>query len=257
MNLRLMLIAPLLIPCAAAAQNNPPMEGFDHQGSDPRAIAIADQVMEAMGGRENWDNTRYLSWSFFGQDQVWDKWTGRFRWQQDSLVVLMNINSQQGAAYADAVSLPEADEIVAQAYRHWANSGYWLLMPYKLKDSGVTLGYGGKGTTEDGRTADILTLDFHEIGHTPENRYDVYVDQETRLVTQWSYYRNATDKTPSFTRPWENWTRHGSIMLSDGRGMRGNEPFHLPNVGVYESLPDHIFENPVRIDMSTLGHQVR
>ena len=254
MNLRTLLVALLLVSSPALAQDNPPMDGFDVDGSDPRAIAIADQVMEALGGRANWDNTRYLSWSFFRDDQVWDKWTGRFRWQQDSLVVLMNINTQEGAAYADGVPVEDSDPIVARAYRNWANSGYWLLMPYKLKDSGVTLGYGGEGATEDGRAAHILTLIFDAVGHTPNNRYDIYVDKETRLVTQWSYYENREDETPAFTRPWENWARHGRIMLSDGRGMLDDQPFVLPNVGIYDALPDAVFDDPARIDLSTLGN---
>jgi len=251
----------LLLFCAACAQDtvpeaeptNPPVEGFDLEGSDARAIEIADQVMEALGGRENWDNTRYLTWSFFGEDQVWDKWTGRFRWQRDSLVVLMDINSQEGSAYADGAVLSDS-VLVAQAYRNWANSGYWLLMPYKLKDSGVTLGYAGEGTTEDGRAAYILTLNFKEVGHTPDNRYEVYVDQESHLVTQWSFYRSPSEEAPNFMRPWENWTQHGDIMLSNGRGMLGNgEPFLIPNIGVHDVLPDSVFEDPSRIDIATLN----
>ncbi|WP_133273578.1 hypothetical protein [Hymenobacter radiodurans] len=44
----------------------PAAEGFDQAGSDPKAIAIADKVMNAMGGYDAWRNTRYLAWSFFG-----------------------------------------------------------------------------------------------------------------------------------------------------------------------------------------------
>ncbi len=250
------MLSLLLFAAAAQAQDNPPMEGFDQEGSDPLAIEIADQVMEAMGGRTNWDNTRYLTWTFFEDDQVWDKWTGRFRWQRDSLVVLMNITSQQGAAFANGEAVPEqeVEALLQSAYGDWANSGYWLLMPYKLKDSGVTLGYGGEGTTEDGRAAHILTLTFDNVGLTPDNRYEVYVDKESSLVTQWSYYRNASDPEPGFTRPWENWQWHGNIMLSDGRGMRQDQPFRLPNVGVYDELPDSVFEDGARIELSDLGH---
>ncbi len=230
------------------------MEGFDAEGSDPRAIEIADQVMRALGGRTSWDNTRYLTWSFFGDDQVWDKWTGRFRWQEDSVVVLMNINTQEGAAYVHTAPSEDSEALVTRAYRNWANSGYWLLMPYKLKDSGVTLGYAGEGATEDGRDAYILTLVFTDVGHTPDNRYDVYVDKETWLVTQWSYYASSSDEEPVFTGPWENWTRHGSIMLSDRRGtMRGDVPFLLANVAVYAELPDSVFEDPARIDIASLN----
>ena len=54
---------------------NPAAEGFNQTNSDAQAIAIADEVMLAMGGREAWDNTRYLCWKFFGRDElIWDKW---------------------------------------------------------------------------------------------------------------------------------------------------------------------------------------
>ena len=69
------------------------------EGSDAKAIEIADAVMQSMGGRANWDATHYLSWTFFRDDQVWDKWTGDFRYQRDSLVVLMNILSKEGRAW--------------------------------------------------------------------------------------------------------------------------------------------------------------
>ena len=251
-------VSLLLIPSAWAQENeeNPPMDGFNLEASDAKAIEIADAVMRSMGGRASWDQTRYLSWSFGRDDQVWDKWTGRFRFQRDSLIVLMNISTQEGRAWADGQEITEADalkERLTSAYRNWANSSYWLIMPYKLKDSGVTLRYQGEGTMEDGRAAEILGLTFEDVGFTPQNRYDIYVDKETMLVGQWSYYRNASDAEPAFTRPWRNWQHYGAIMLSNHRGEGRNGPFILPNVGVYDALPDAVFEDPARLDLSTLG----
>ena len=254
-------VSLLLIPPALAQQDdeNPPMDGFNLEASDAKAIEIADAVMHSMGGRANWDQTRYLSWSFGRGDQVWDKWTGRFRYQRDSLVVLMNITSKEGRAWADGQEItdPEAQqEHLNRAYRNWVNSSYWFIMPYKLKDSGVTLRYQGEGAMEDGRAAEILGLTFEEVGFTPQNRYDIYVDKETMLVGQWSYYRNASDAEPQFTRPWRNWQKHGAVMLSNDRGEgRGGQPFILPNVGVYETLPALVFEDPARLDLATLAGQ--
>lgn len=258
-RIRLTGLILFLLPAgilAAQDDPNPPMDGFDMEGSDPMAVQIADEVMAAMGGRAAWDNTRYLSWSFFGEDQLWDKWTGRFRWQNDSIVVLMNIHDMAGKAFVNGEEVSPADDMIQGAYRDWANSGYWLMMPYKLKDSGVTLGYAGENLMDDGRSAHVLTLMFDNVGHTPDNRYEVYVDQESMLVGQWSFYRNAADDEPGFTLPWENWQRHGDIMLSDQRGIRADgSRFEIPNVGVYEELPDALFEDPARVDLSVLSAQ--
>ena len=254
LNLPLLLV--FLCPVLVYAQDdpNPPMEGFNMEASSPRAVEIADQVMAAMGGRTAWDNTRYLSWSFFGEDQIWDKWTGRFRWQNDTTVVLMNVNDMTGRVFVNGEEVELAEDFVRGAYRDWINSGYWLLMPYKLKDSGVTLGYGGEGLMDNGDEAYLLSLTFEDVGLTPQNKYDVYVDKESMLVRQWSYYLNASDESPAWTRPWDNWQHYGSIMLSDSRGPLGDgSPFTLPNLGVYDELPDSVFEDSGRLDMSSLA----
>ena len=78
---------------------NPPAEGFNEAGSDPEAIEIADQVMEAMGGRQAWDTTRYITWNFFGnRTLLWDKQTGNVRIDshRDSTIYLINIYDNTG-----------------------------------------------------------------------------------------------------------------------------------------------------------------
>ena len=58
--LAVLIIATLAIAPLFTANPNPPEEGFNAAGSDPKAIAIADKTMTAMGGREAWDNTCLL-----------------------------------------------------------------------------------------------------------------------------------------------------------------------------------------------------
>ena len=45
-------------------------------------------------------------------------------------------------------------------------------MPFKLKNSGVTLKYLGDTTaTKDGKPADVLQLTFEGMGVTPDNKH--------------------------------------------------------------------------------------
>jgi hypothetical protein len=222
---------------------NPPATGFDEAGSDPRAVEIADQVMAAMGGRPAWDATRYLTWNFFGlRTHVWDKWTGDLRFQQGDQVVLMNVNTKDGRVFRGGQELTAAEErakALDGGYKAWINDSYWLLMPYKLKDSGVTLRYKGEGTLADGRAADVLQLTFEGVGVTPENKYDVYVSRDQHLVEQWSYYAKADDAEPRFTTPWGKWERQGQVLLSGDRGER-----QLTAIRVFDELPRSVFESP-------------
>lgn len=203
----------------SSSGGNPACEGFDSAHSDPRAIAIADQVMEALGGRAAWDSTRVIEWTFAGKRKLlWDKATGDFRLDDGARVVLMNLQSGQGRVFEGGEEVVrDADkkrEALDRAYKIWVNDSYWLVMPYKLKDSGVTLNYAGEGKLPDGRACDLLKLTFARVGVTPENGYELYVSKDKHLVEQWSYFKRADDAAPSMTTTWADWQRYGKILLA-------------------------------------------
>ncbi|MEM8891728.1 MAG: hypothetical protein AAGD28_27360 [Bacteroidota bacterium] len=224
---------------------NPAAEGFDMAGSDKEAIAIADEVMEAMGGRKAYDNTRFISWNFFGaRKHIWDKQTGDVRIEnpRSGELFLMNINSMKGKAFVHGEEITEADSLgkmMDKAKAAWINDAYWLVMPFKLKDSGVTLTYAGEDTTQSGAAADVLELVFKEVGVTPQNKYQVWVEKEPRLVTQWSYYPTQETAEPRFITPWINYEKHGDILLSGDRGER-----KLSEISVSQEMDAALFTQP-------------
>ncbi len=230
-------------PVWAQPDANPPAPGFNAAASDAEAIALADATMQAMGGRAAWNRTRYLSWTIFGQHHVWDRWTGHFRHERDSTLTLMNVHTQEGRVWIDGTEVQidsTRAKILADTYARWINNSYWLIMPYKLKDSGVTLKYVGPGTTEAGTPADIVHLTFENVGLTPQNKYAVYIDRETKLVTQWAFYPTADDAEPRFVLPWTDWEPYGQIKLSSGRGGE----HRVIHIRVHDIVPAAVFENP-------------
>jgi hypothetical protein len=211
---------------------NPAAQGFNATGSDAKAMELADRTMDAMGGHAAWDKTRIVGWTIFNRTHVWDKWTGDYRLEADTTLVIMNINSKQGRVWekgSEVTDPARRDAILKEAVSIWINDSYWLIMPYKLKDTGVTLHYVGEQTTQDGRAADAIQLTFAGIGDTPDNKYLVWIDRESALVTQWAYFEKATDAEPKFTRPWTTWTPYGSIKISTGRGRFEVTGVHVSN----------------------------
>ena len=256
LQLSLMLGVLMLAPLLAAAEN-PPAPGFNLAGSDAEAIALADQVMERLGGREAWDGTRYITWSFFGNRRhVWDKYTGDIRVEgsdretKKPYLILMNIHTKQGRAWSDGVEITGPAELAKRldyGEAVWINDSYWIFMPYKLKDSGVTLKYLGKKPMQDGRSAKVLQLTFEGVGKTPDNKYYVYVAEDTGLVEQWDFFESAENPEPGFQNPWHNWQRYGSILLSDKRGDKGHT-----DIAVFSDLPAEVLGSQQPVDWNAL-----
>jgi hypothetical protein len=245
----------LLITSCSQAQkekpDNPPMPDFNMQGSDPKAIQIADEVMKAQGGRKNWDATRYIAWNFFGfRKLIWDKYTGNVRvdYVNNDTKILVNINNGLGKVYKNGAEVTQPDSVakyLKEGKEAWINDSYWLVMPFKLKDSGLTLKYLGEENTQAGAKADVLRLTFQGVGVTPQNGYKVYVDKNSHLVSQWAYFKEANQEKPGFVLPWQNYQTYGKIKLSGDRGER-----KITDIHVFEKLPDAIFTSFIPVDLS-------
>lgn len=227
----LALTIPLFISQPAFTQDNP-------------ANVLADKVVEAMGGTENWNNTRYLQWNFFGSRMWWwDKWTGNVRVesQRNDLRIAMNINDKTGNVYMDGQEQTHQDSLskyLERGYRMWINDAYWLVMPFKLRDPGTNLVHLGQKSTMNGEQAEVLELTFVEVGVTPQNKYWIYIDPASNLVVQWDYYRNADDTEPRLRNPWGDYKQYGDILLSGDRGERD-----LIDIAVHKKLPQSLFKS--------------
>ena len=229
---------------------NPAAEGFDMVNSDEQAIAIADQVMDAMGGRASWDQTRYLCWDFFGNRHlIWDKESGNVRIDfPDGNIYQVNVFDGSGKVLKDSSEVVHPDSLAKEldrAKRIWINDSYWLVMPFKLKDSGVTLKYLGVEQSQQGEPSHVLELTFKNVGVTPQNRYLVYVDTSSNLVNQWAFYREADQDSANFVLPWDNYQQHGKLLLSSNRGER-----NLTDVQVLDALPAEIFTSLEPVDLN-------
>ncbi len=234
-------------PPATTQSKNPPQPGFDLANSDAKAIEIADKVMEACGGWKNWENTRYITWRALGKRlNVWDKWTGDIRIESRRSLILMNLHTMKGHAWKGLQEITDAEALkraMEYGYEAWLHDSYWLFLPFKLKDAGVTLKYIGEGKTDDDRPVDILALTFKNVGQNPRNKYIIYVEKASHLLTQWAYFMDASDKYPRFTTPWANYQKYGNILLSDDRGEKKHK-----DIAVFNKLPRSVFEAPVPID---------
>ncbi len=229
---------------------NTPAAGFDAQNSDPSAIALADSIMKANGGRYAWDMTHFIKWNFLGKrDLVWDKWGERVRidFLDKNLHIRVNLKDMTGSVMQDGVLLTQPDSLkkyLKIGKSVWINDSYWLVMPFKLKDSGVKLKSLGKKNNAIGAECDVIELTFKNVGDTPNNKYHLYANPVTHLITQWDYYPKNTDAKPMMSIPNSDYRAYGHIMLSPNRGNGRS----LGPLAVYSSMPDSIFTSFNTID---------
>lgn len=236
---------------------NPAAAGFDVEGSDSAAIALADMVMESMGGREAWDNTRYLTWNFFGaRTLVWDKQSGDVRIEADDwkLKILMNVNTMEGRVWKDTAEVTHPDSLAPLldlGNQVFINDSYWLVMPFKLKDSGVTLKYLGDYRIEEGEgkgaIAEVLELTFKEVGYTPQNRYRVYIPKANtqKLIYQWDFFSDNESEVRDIVTCWNDYRQYGNILLSGERGEND-----LTDIAVFDTLPPSVFNDFADFDLT-------
>ncbi len=204
--------------------------------------SLKSNVLEAMGGQKNYDKTRYIHWTFFGnQSLTWDKHKSRVRidFLKENSVYILNINDKSGKILKKGVEQTHPDSLnkfLEEAKRIWINHSYWLVMPWKLGDPGVSLKYLGDTKTADGNDAEYLEMTFKEVGVTPNNKYWIYFDKKSHLITQWSHFGNFADEKPRFTMPWKDYKMYGKILLSGDRGER-----KLTDIAVYQKLDESVF----------------
>ncbi|MBC5842442.1 hypothetical protein H8R23_13575 [Flavobacterium sp. F-380] len=215
------------------------------QAQDKKANAIVKDILLAMGGQENYNATRFIQWDFVNRKLAWDKWTGDVRVENPAAnqVILVNINTLKGKVFENGVLVTDenkANALLEKGKNWWINDAYWLVMPWKLQDPGVTLSYVKTDTLPSGKVADVLQLTFEGVGVTPENKYWVYVGQEDHLVQQWAYYQNFNDAEPKFLKPWNNYQKQGNILLSYDRP---NENVGPKNVVVKSTFDSSLFTN--------------
>jgi len=201
----------------------------DKATSDPKAVAIADDVMKSLGGKQRWDRLRYIRWTFEvavgdtlrpGRRHSWDKYTGWHRVDGTNRAgqkycYIENLNDSTGMAWVNGAAIKgdSLKKLMRSAHGAWINDSYWFLMPYKLRDPGVTLKYAGQ-VKGSGRTVyDRIALSFENVGMTPGDRYWVYVNRANHRVERWDHLLQDSKPPPV---PWtlEGWEDHAGLWFA-------------------------------------------
>jgi hypothetical protein len=158
------------------AATQPTPAAFDVSASEPKAVAIVDSMLTALGGAEVWAGVKQLQWehryTFDGEEKqhvvhAWDMWNGRHRCEMAdmssrkvsvdnptpgppkySVVMydLFDVGSTRGyGTYGgQEVDSETRRKMKANCNQVFQQDAYQLAMYYKLKDPGVKLEGAGQ-----------------------------------------------------------------------------------------------------------------
>lgn len=193
--------------------------------SDPRAVAVAERMMAAMGGRETFENARLLRFDFAPErdgktistyHHWWDRHTGRYRLEGktregEPFRALFDVNTKEGQVWTGRNRLEGEEEtkFLEWAYGRFINDTYWIMMPWKWLDPGVNLAYEGEKEI-DGTVYEVVKLTFDAgVGLTSADQYWGYVSKESNLMERWAYVLQDDEGNTGTGEPsvwiWNDW----------------------------------------------------
>ncbi|MFN0274881.1 MAG: hypothetical protein ACKVPJ_03985 [Chitinophagales bacterium] len=208
-----------------------------------KAQALANETIMMMGGADAFNATNYIGWNYFDYRKIiWDKENDRVRvdYLTKDITIIASLHREEGYLFMNGEEVTQPDSLKKyfdKARKILMNDGYWLMMPFKLRDKGVTLTYIGEEKSILGNDCEVIQMTFNNVGVTPENKYLIYMNKEIRLIEAWKYFAHFDDETPEIINSWGNYKLYGNILLSSDRGTEGQ----LSEIHVWETLPSSIF----------------
>ena len=174
---------------------------------------LAEEVWKAAGG-ENWSNVKTIDFTFAVEKEGKTVASAQHHWDVPGFTDEVK---WKGKDVTVNLAKPGSDEEAKAAYARWVNDSYWLLAPLKLMDQGVHL--SDEGTKEmDGGKRRVLHVSFGEVGLTPKDQYNLYIDPESKLVTGWDY---MPEPGKSMHATWSDYEKAGGLNLATNHDMDG------------------------------------
>ena len=220
---------------------------------------VFDKIWKAVGGKSKLDKSRYFQFDFaverdgkasIPRRHIWDRYTGDYRLETvddtgKKTVALFNVNSKAGNVYVDGVLQRDttADNLIKKAYAAFINDTYWLMAPLKLQDDGVNTQLQANETV-DGKTCNVLHINFDKVGLTPGDQYWLYVNGKTGEIIRWKFLLQTQTKESVF-----NWSPYldlgnGLKLSTKKTNIDGQTTIYFPVAKILKKVDKDIFLKP-------------
>jgi hypothetical protein len=219
----------LLLGCSACSKSSSSSPNSVHhleEDSHRRAVAIAEHVVAACGGRAAWASTRCIGWTDrLGLRHLWDRQTSDYRCDYPDMVVCMNLEGVEG--FADRKSIddpriaPGSDEdkaIVERTRKLCQRESALFLLPISLMGGDMALECLEDEVLASGEVVDVISASDQSKSERTYRKFKLWVSRDTGLVKKWLCYRQVDDSQPIAGGEWSGWETHRGVLFSTRRG---------------------------------------
>ena len=236
---------------------------FDRQGSDPKAIEIAEKVLAAAGGRSGWDAAKQIRWKqtvtsdgkvTLETEQAWDRWNarhhGRLAIGEGSIVVGYELYGRFSMGFMEEGRKKENldDESRAKALAK-AKSVFnvdtaVLTLQFLMLEPGATLEYVGPAKDDAGNEGyDEVAVTFGDPLRK-ELEFHAIVDRTSNELRRIEMLKIGTIQKVGYSL--QGWTRVGGLSFATQRTNLGysGETTAIKDIRV-SSPEDELFIAPL------------
>jgi hypothetical protein len=196
-----------------------------------KAEQLTDKIQKAIN-QKAWDTTAAVSFSFRGSHHyLWDKKRSLVQVEWDDKKVLYRTQSLEGIAYENDIELTDSEKtaIIKKANDYFNNDSFWLIAPFKLRDSGTTRSI----VAQDGKEALMIT--YASGGSTPGDSY-VWLLDEKYMPKAWRMWVSIIP-VGGLETSWEDWKTFPN-NLKIATSHKGLLDLKLENVQVAQSIEE-------------------
>ena len=196
----------------------------------PKAEQLADRMLEALND-EAYQELDVIKWSFpRGHHFVWNRKEDSVEVKWSDYEVVFKTKTLDGQAYHQGEKLEDDDKrsAIDDAWTLFANDSFWLVAPFKVRDSGTTRSYV---ETEDGPG---LLVTYSSGGVTPGDSYLWVLDESYRP----KYWKMWVSIVPvgGLKFIWEDWEEKEGVWFGTLHQGPGPVEISLKNLEVTSTL---------------------
>lgn len=194
-----------------------------------KAEALTDKIQDAIN-QKAWDSTAAVAFTFRGNHHyLWDKKRNLIQVQWSNKKVIYNNQTLEGVAFENEKKLTKADKIdaIKTANNYFNNDSFWLIAPFKLRDSGTTRSIVMQENEE------ALMVTYASGGSTPGDSY-VWLVDENYIPKAWRMWVSIIPVCGIETS-WEDWKTFPN-NLKIATSHKGLLDLKLTNVKTGQSI---------------------